>query len=383
MNSRRTRLGSAFGVILTVLVLVPTGVFFARVWQDNSDRHDSTQLERQGVEYLGALNPLLSSLAEYESSALQGVPEQPDTLKPAIARVSEVDSKLGDSLNTKDRWAGLQDKINKLAKPADGGQLAVYQQHTEVSDLMLALYGTIRRNAHLNRDPDNDVSNLQEASVIDMPTTIVLVSRMGDLANILQNTSGATRANVGVQFGEGVLAVQAQVNSLTDNLQAAVDDTKSPTLSGNLVSTLDAFRRGVESMLRGANPGGNPNVATMSTAQSSLQTALNSLSGVTLREMDGLLSDRASNITYRRTEAIVLGLVAIGLVLTALIWPAIGRRREPAPVTPPRPTGEPSRDVAMTMPTGGPVYGNNPYDQGPQYGGPVDPTQRERSGAIR
>jgi hypothetical protein len=185
-----------------------------------------------------------------------------------------------------------------------------------------------------------------------------------------------------VQFGEEVLAVQDQVNSLTDNLQAAVDDTKSPTLSGNLVSTLDAFRRGVESMTRGANPGGTPNVATMSTAQSSLQTALNSLAGVTLREMESLLSDRASNITYRRTEAIVLALVAIGLVLLALIWPAIGRRRQAEPVAAPRPSGEPSRDVAMNMPVGGPVYGN-PYDQGPQYGGPVDPTQRERSGALR
>lgn len=381
MNSRRTRLGSALGVILTVLVLVPTGVLFARVWQDNADRHDSTQLERQGVEYLGALNPLLSSLAEYESSALQGVPEQPDTLKAAVAGVSEVDGRLGDALRTKERWVSLQDKIGKLGK-ANGGQLAVYQAHTEVTDLMLALYGEVRRNSHLNRDPDNDISNLQEASAIDMPTTIVLVSRMGDLANILQSTSGSTRASVAIQFGEEVLAVQDQVNSLTDNLQAAVDDTKSPTLSGNLVSTLDAFRRGVESMTRGANPGGAPNVATMSTAQSSLQTALNSLSGVTLREMDGLLDDRASNTTYRRTEAIVVALVAIGLVLVALIWPAMGRRREPAPIAPPRQGGEPTRDVAMNTPAGGPVYGGNSYDQGP-YGGPVDPTQRERSGALR
>ena len=381
MNSRRTRLRSALAVILTVLVLVPTGVLFARNWQDNSDRHDSTELERQGVEYLGALNPLLSSLAEYESSALQGVPEQPDSLKAAVTRVSQTDARLGDALRTKQRWVGLQEKIGKLAK-ATGSPLTIFQAHVEVTDLTLALYGAVRRNSQLSRDPDNDVSNLQEASANDMPRTIVLVSRMGDLANILQNTSGKTRAAVSGQFGQSVLAVQDAVNNLTDNLQAAVDDTNSPTLSGNLVSTLDAFRRGVESMTRGANPGGSPNVATMSTAQSSLQTALSSLSGVTLKEMEKLLADRAGDIGYRRTEAIVMAALAVLLVLVALVWPAIGRRRESEPAAPRRPVGESTRDVALTHPAGGSAYGNNPYDQAPQYG-PVDPTQRERSGALR
>jgi hypothetical protein len=381
MNSRRTRLRSALAVILTVLVLVPTGVLFARVWQDNSDRRDSTKREQQGVEYLNALSPLVSSLAEYESSALQGVKETPDSLKSAIAGVSAVDAKLGDALQTKQRWAGLQDKIGKLNK-LPGNAVTVLQAHIEVTDLTLALYGAVRRNSQLNRDPDNDVSNLQQAVAIDMPTTIVLVSRAGDYASILQGVTGATKAAIGAQFGQGVLAAQDSVNSLTDNLQAAVDDTKSPTLSGSLVSTLDAFRRGVESMTRGANPGGSPNVATMSTAQSSLQTALNSLSGVTLKEMDRLLKDRADTLSYRRTEAIVMVALAVLLVLAALIWPALGRRRETEPAAPARPVGDSTRDVALHQPAGNPGYGPNPYDPAPHYGA-VDPTQRERSGALR
>jgi hypothetical protein len=376
MNSRRTRLRSALAVILTVLVLVPTAILFGRVWQDNSDRHDSTALELKGVEYLTALSPLVSALVEDQSSALQGVNKQSAGLAAAIARVSDTDARLGGALKTTERWAGLKDKIAKLPK-VTGNPLTVFSAHVEVTDLTLALYQAVRRNSELNRDPDNDLSNLQQAVAIDMPETVVAVSRMGDLAAITSNATGKAKATVGVQFGEELLAVQDLVGQLTGDLQAAVNDTNSDTLSGSLVSTLDSFRRGVESMNRGANPGGQPNVATMSIAQSSLQTALNSLAGGTLKEMTGLLNDRASTLNYRRGEAIAMALLAIVLVLAAVIWPATNRRRQPAPAAAPV-VGETTRDIAVARP--GP-YGNNPYDQLPNYGD--NPTRRERSGALR
>lgn len=378
MNSRRTRLRSALAVILTVLVLVPTAVLFGRVWQENSDRHDSTALEQKGVEYLTALSPLTSALVEDQSSALQGVNKQAAGLKTAIAGVSDTDARLGGDLQTTQRWAGLKEKIAKLPK-VTGGPLAVYSAHVEVTDLTLALYQSVRRVSKLNRDPDNDLSNLQQAVAVDMPETVVAVSRMGDLATITSNATGKTKATVAVQFGEEVIAVQNLVDQLTDDLQAAVNDTNSATLSGSLVSTLDSFRRGVESMNRGANQGGLPNVATMSIAQSSLQTALNSLAGVTLKEMTGLLDDRRSTLNYRRGEAAAMGLLAIVLALGAVIWPAT-RRRPAAPASAPV-VGEATRDIALARPNGPGAYGNNPYDQLPNYGD--NPTRRERSGALR
>src|ERR1700761_502610 len=117
MSSRRSRLRPTLAVIMTVLVLVPSAVLFGRVWQNNSDLRSSTQQEQKGVEYLTALAPLLNSLVEYQSSAVQGISAPPDSLKPAIAGVTAVDDRLGDALQTKDRWAGLQDKINKLKNP--------------------------------------------------------------------------------------------------------------------------------------------------------------------------------------------------------------------------------------------------------------------------
>jgi hypothetical protein len=377
MNSQRTRLTSALAVILTVLVLVPSGILFTRVWQDNSEQRDRTKLEQQGVEYLTALSPLINSLVEAQSTALQGVSEPPNSLSRAVQGVAEVDARLGASLETTSRWTGLQTKIANLSKAA--GPLAVYQAHVETTDLAMALYVTVRRNSELNRDTNAAMTNLQQAVTIDMPATIVRVSRMGDLANILQAVTGADRQNIAVQFGYEVLAVQELVDSLTESLQAAVDSTTdSSSLSGDLVSTLDSFRRGVESMTRGANPGGTPNVATMSTAQSTLQTALNSLAGVSLKEMDRLLDDRMGSLDYRRIEALILLVLVVVLVLVAVLWPALQRRRNPTAPVPP--AGDPNRDTPLSRPPGG--YSNNPYDQAPGYG-EVNPTRRERSGALR
>ena len=376
MNSRRTRLTSALAVILTVLVLVPTGILFTRVWQDNSDQRDRTKLEQQGVEYLTALSPLINSLVEAQSTALQGVSEQPASLSRAVQGVAEVDARLGATLQTTSRWTGLQAKIANLSKAS--GPLAVYQAHVETTDLVLALYVAVRRNAELNRDPNAAMTNLQQAVTIDMPATVVRVSRMGDLANILQAVNGAQRQAIAAQFGCEVIAVQELVDSLTDNLQAAVDTTDSATLSGDAVSTLDSFRRGVESMTRGANPGGNPSPATISTAQSTLQTSLNSLSSVSIKEMNRLLDDRMSTLDYRRIEALVMVVLVVLLVLAAVLWPVLQRRRNPLQPVPP--AGDPNRDAPLNRPPGG--YGNNPYDQAPGYG-EVNPTRRERSGALR
>jgi hypothetical protein len=385
MNSRRTRLRSALAVILTVLVLVPSAVLFGRVWQENSRQRNQTNLEQKGVQYLSALTPLIAAIAESESSAVQGVTDPPDSLTAAVGKVAAADAALGDDLKTHERWTDLKNKIGKLPKTT-GGPTALLTAHIEASNLTLELFQAVRRNAQLNRDPDSDVNNLQQAVAVDMPRTVALVGRMGDLANMLQTAGAKIRGQLAVQFGQSVLDVQDAVTALTEDLQAAVDDTKSSTLSGNLVSTLDSFRRGVESMTRGANPGGSPNVATMSTAQTALQTSLNALSGVTLKEMDGLLGDRSDSLSYKRGEALVMGLLAVLLAVVALIWPLVGRRRDeaaPAPATGP---GESTRDVAnrMSAPGTGPYGGGGggPYDVQPAYG-EFDPTRRERSGALR
>jgi hypothetical protein len=381
VDNRPSRLRSGLAAVLAILILVPAGLLFLRVWQQNDDERTSTKLEQQGVEYLTSLAPLVSALAEAQSAALQGNSAAPASLTTAVARVAAVDQRLGEDLGTRERWTGLRDKIGRLTA-AGSNPIAVFSAHVEVTDLSLALYNTVLDNSDLARDPDNDVSHLQEALGVDLPGTVVQVSRMGDLSLMLANLQGSaserTQAQqiLAPQFGAAVQAVGTSVGRLTDNLQAAVDDTESTTLSGSLVTTVDGFRRGVEAFLRGASPSGAaaPNAAAMATAQSQLQTSLTSLAGVLVRETNGLLTDRLDRLDNERIQALVLAGVTVLLALAAAILPLTGRRR-----TQPADPGDRDRGGQ-----GGPdQYGNSHFDPVPAYGDEVNPTRRERSGALR
>ncbi len=391
VDYRPARSRSALAALLTVLILVPTGYLFFRVWQHNDDERRNTKLEKQGVEYLASLSPLISALAEAESTALAGTTAAPASLTAATARVAAVDQRLGETLKTHDRWTGLRDRITKLPDTA-GGPQAVFSAHVEAADLALALYDTVRSTSTLVRDPDNDLSHLQQAVAVDLPTSVVLANRMGDLAPQLAAAGAAVQSSatqpkttqqaaqlayqlVGAQFAGALTTTQTSVGALTDDLQAAVDDTNSGTLSGNLVDSLDAFRRGIETMNTGANPLGVPKPSVMAAAQTQLQTSLAGLDGVLSREMTGLLDKRLDTLDNQRLESVGAAALVVLLMFLAFIVRATGRRRRPVPVAPDAGRGAPTN-------RNGPPPGYGSLIDPPGYGA-GDPTRRERSGALR
>ncbi|WP_328463182.1 hypothetical protein OHA21_37275 [Actinoplanes sp. NBC_00393] len=374
-------------MVLTVLVVLPTAALFLRVLNETSEQRSNTDLAKQGVEYLGALGGLITSLAESQSSALQNVSAEPASLTAAVARVQGVDERLGEDLDTSQRWAGLKEKIGRLPG-VTGTSEEIFQAHVEVSDLALALYATVRENSTLNRDPESDVWFLQQAVAVDMPETVTRVSRMGDLANMYAAAKRSQKPATFARFGYEVLAVQEAAAELTDNLQEAANDTDSATLSGNLVQNLDRFRRGVEAANRGANfAGGVPDVSAMVTAQSTLTTALAALSNAVLTEMNTLLEDRSDEQTYRTIEAWALLGVAVALILVATFWTRSRGRQTSAPAA-----ANDSREVSVqgdntgSGPAGG-AYGGSPYDPVPNYGEMPrygdSASRQERSGALR
>src|SRR5690242_3122843 len=108
VDNRPTRLRTFLAALLTVLILLPAGYLFFVVWQAESHSQTNTTLEKQGVEYMASLSPLVSALAEAQSSALQGVSTAPASLTAAVAQVATADQHLGDALGTTQRWSGLR-----------------------------------------------------------------------------------------------------------------------------------------------------------------------------------------------------------------------------------------------------------------------------------
>ncbi|HWS35849.1 MAG TPA: hypothetical protein VN408_24300, partial [Actinoplanes sp.] len=186
--------------MLTVLVVLPAAALFLRVLDDVSTERSDTELRQQGVQYLVALAPLVSALADSQSQALQNVTAEPASLTSAVSRVQEADNLLGATLGTTNRWTGLKDKISKL--PTITGSLqTVFEAHVEVGDLALELYSEVRDNSKLQRDPESDSWYLQQSVTIDMPETVTAVSRMSDLANMVAGAGRTQKAALQVELG--------------------------------------------------------------------------------------------------------------------------------------------------------------------------------------
>jgi hypothetical protein len=308
-----------------------------------------------------------------QGAALQGRTAAPPALVSAVTAVAEVDARLGKKLGTTDRWNGLRAKIDALPDTA-GGTLGVFQAHVEATDLLLALYGAVRDNSSMVRDPDNDVAHLQRAVTADLPETASLSARAADLSLLVANATPEQRKLLAPQLSAITLGIDATAGRLTDNLQAAVTDTRSGTLSSNLLAAVDGIRQGIEGLVRAASAA-EPDPASVTTARITMQKATTGLSDTILTEMDGLLRSRLDDLDDDRLQTIVTAGAAVLLTLIALALILGGRRRatRPAPTDTGRP-GQPGTAAA--------IFGDNPFDPEP-YGNEVPPTRRERSGALR
>jgi surface antigen len=380
VENRRNRLRSAVAAILTILVLVPVGILFLQSWNTTRDRRDTTRSEQEGVEYLTRLGPLLTALVEAQGAALQGGSAASPALSAALNGVAEVDARLGNArpgvgLSTTDRWNGLRAKIEALPASAARGPAIAFQSHVEAADLLLALFAAVRDNSLLVRDPDNDLSHLQQAVAVDLPQAVNLSARTADLSLILANAEAGQQRLLAPQLGAAALTLDLSVDRLTDDLQAAAADTRSRTLSSNLLATVDGIRQGIEGLVQAATAT-KPDVAALIGARGAMQTATTGLYGTLLTEMDGLLNARLDDLDADDLRAMITAGAAALLVLLATVVPLLGRRNG-------RPTRHPTGTVDRPGGQGAAAtFGDNPHDPVP-YGTEVSATRRERSGVLR
>ncbi len=371
VEGRRGRLRSALAAVVVVALLIPTGVLFDQLRQRTADELEQARGERRAVEYLTRLMPLLSAATEAQSAALQGLGSTSPALERAVAGVADVDQRSGAALGTRERWSGLRRTLDGLTAASAGGPVNALQAHVESTDLLLALFDAVRDNSALVRDPDSDISHLQQAVAADLPQAVVLATRAADLSLLLPNTSGDIRTQLGAGLAAAAAGSESAVNQLTDNLQQAVDDTASLTLSSSLLGALDRFRRGIEALVQVTRAPAGPDQGRLAAARRDLQQGLTALSGTILTEADALLKTRADALEKdRRTQWAVAGGAAL-LALLGLLILLVRRRRTRAPAR---------RDLA---PGAGGRSDELRTDLLAAYAADGEPTRRERTGALR
>lgn len=327
--------------LLALAVLVPVGVLFGQLWQEQSDRLSFAAKERNGIEYLTTLSQVTTALTDAQSDAIAGSKVDETALARAVDAASAVDARLGDDLRTHDRWSGVRAKIEALPTPASASKEDLYTAYSEAADLLLALYGKVRENSQLIRDPEGDTYFLQDGAAEELPESVVAAGRFADLVALAGSQPANERAQAIAELTGARQSVLDPASDLADNLQSAVDSTDSRTMGGNLLSRLDRFRRGMDVL---ANSAGSltgratlPRADQLAAARAEVQTAATELSNSILAELDLLIEDRISGLKTDRWLA--LGTLAVA-VLLAVTPAAIGiadgrkRRRKPFGVVP-------------------------------------------------
>ncbi|GIG96279.1 hypothetical protein [Plantactinospora mayteni] len=327
-RSRRApnRTGTALRVLLAVAVLVPAGVLFHSAWRSNDERLTVTERERHGVEYLRSLGHVTLALVDAQSGAVAGRAAAAAALRGAVEQTSAIDVRYGAELRTSERWAGLHAKIEALPDRPPADPQEAWTVYTETTDLLLALYAKVRESSGLIRDPESDTYHLQDAAGEELPEALIAAGRLADRAVLAAGRSGADRLRTASDLALARADVLSPADDLVENLRAAVENTTSRTLGGNLLSRLDGYQRAVEELSTLTRDTAAPDPIQVGAARASAQLAGSGLTTIILAELDTLLRDRVDGLTGERRIVVGALVLAVLLVLALAALPVLAAR---------------------------------------------------------
>jgi hypothetical protein len=317
-------------MVLSIVILVPTLTLFGLVYTSTSDQKDFADLEHQGTEYLSALLPVEIALIDAQAAAVSGQQVPRENLNRAVEAASATNARLGASLRTEERWAEVRAKIEALTDLRSLGAQDVYNAYTEVTDLLLALVEKVRTSSNLVRDPDADTFYLQDAGAQELPEAIAAAGQLADLAVIAAGRPAAEQQASSGDLISQQNALASNATDLADGVRLAVDATGSRTLGANLLSRLDRFRKIIDLLIPSTSllPGRSVTVdpARIARNRAEAQTAAADLSQAMLREIDGLIDRRVSDLNSRLLLAAGTAVVAVLLVGAGLALDLVARR---------------------------------------------------------
>jgi hypothetical protein len=345
--------GRLLPAVLALAVLVPLSVLFNQLLTIGGDRMAAAELERDGLEYLDALTDVTLALTEAQSAVVAGRPASRDEVLRTLVTAGEVDQRLGVRLRTTSRWTALRASAEAL--PSSGANpIALFNAYSETTDLLLALYGVVRINSQLIRDPDTDGYYLADAIAEELPEALVGAGRLADSSVVAASRPAAEQAATSASLAIARAGVSDPAVDLAADLQSAADGSENRTLSGTLLNRLDAFRRAIDALAPATlpvTPGSlNVDAARVAEAGGAVLAGASELADGILQELRLIIDNRLDGLD--RDRQLLLGTVALAVLLTLLPLTIAAifrpnRRRTPFPDPPAQPwtRDEPSREL--------------------------------------
>jgi signal transduction histidine kinase len=245
-------------LIISLLLDLPSALLIYLLTSIRNEAIDFGAKERLGIEYSKPVKELLVHLhqrREFSTFVLNGNLAFKDQLAAAEANIvkdidaiNKVDQKLGDDLQSSQRWKVLKEKWDALLRKEAAKMQAAenYAANTEVIDGTLDLLYYVGDSSNLILDPDIDTYYLMDCMVTRDPLMLQKLQQAIDLG---------TQVSLGKKLpadkrAELIFVLPGVIRSTLDGLDASVHkyyDYKNPSADApNLKATIskeydDAF----------------------------------------------------------------------------------------------------------------------------------------------
>jgi len=306
-------------IALAVAFLVPLVFLFVQAWQTDSDKAAAAQAEKRGLQYLSALQPVISAVADTQSVVVGGGKPSFDIVDQAVLNASDVDDQIGAGLQTHVLWAQARSDIANLHGQTLDPRTAVAKFGAVTSELM-ALVDKVRQVSGLIRDSDPDTYFLEDAAANQLPSSVVYAGQYGDYAHIGLTSVGPQMAGDNANIIASRAALLTASNNLGADVQSAVDATASRSLSADLLAKLDAYRLAIDGLAPAQIPQAghfsDQDNAQAAADRATVVNAATALGGAMYAALNTLLDARISSVDGHRW---VLVAVLVAGVLIALV----------------------------------------------------------------
>jgi hypothetical protein len=381
--TRRMIRASRFRLVVNALVIVllialPMGFVFQRLWASTTDGARFQAAEREGVAWVRPLTNLLAVLVDAQVAATAGIAVDIAAVRAAVGEVSRVEQEHGDPLHIHQRWEPMPQQIDAVLTQQLSGPNATAAYAVPIK-ITQSLLGTIGDASMIVRDPGVDAYYLIKTSVYDVPDVIVNAGRLTATARDPAAGTGASAPlaadpRAAVALDRIVLAAEV----IRIGPRSAADETSGETASSDLLKPLDAFTAATDELTEAALALGQnqpERLADLDRARKVVHEASLALETAALDSLDALLQERLSDIAFQRSGELLAGaaIVLAGILLWLVNRSARGqgpgvtpiqiqppdrldhaRRRHQRPRPAPEPGGADHSDPepALAQPTG-------------------------------
>ncbi len=327
---------------LAIVLLAPLSVIFTQFWVARTADLTFNEDERRGVEYLGPVTELLSTVTEQQSGIVHGRGVVTAAVQQAVAGVDAVDARLGVPLQTTQRWTQLRQQILDLTGRGSMPRDEAFTAYSGVADLAVALIRKAGDTSRLILDPSLDAYYVMNATLLRLPEMLVSSGRYADLVKIVSAAGQLTEPDSLAQLASVRSQILGSADDLVAGLEKSFESTTSNTLGPALLRQLDNFRTAVDAVAPRALPvQAGPALrdpAVVESDQDTLQRVALALDSAALGQLDALLKTRVDTISRDRLYAMAAMLAGVLVSAAVVVWLGPTSRSAPAE-PPPRPTG--------------------------------------------